>query len=331
MTNFGPMPALRESHGTAPKLFGRQSVTVLREHAAPEELPLPPSYRHVGVIQQLDGSIKDEVRQRSSEAWYLFRQGRKKLFRNRQVGLGTRLTLWRTMVLSKLFYGAGSWPSLDSGACRLIQATILNMARQVAIPPRSAEQRLHQCEVCAAAEIACPAVLMFAERLRYLRLLVANGPAVLWALIKQDPDSLSPIQTALNWLHAREPTANSLGPPACSWQLWEGFIRDQPARASVKRALRLDVARQRCLAALSGLHRQLSDLQGPRLVRDCETDLADLEEALSVAWLSSHTLLGPTMPQDCTNTASTVHSLPPAGLAYLAGALLPRPAASEGT
>ena len=202
------------------RLFGRQHITVLRENATPESVPIVARYRHVGVAHGPEGSIKEELRQRVAEAWAAYRQGRKKLYRSRQLATDAKVTLWRTMVLSRLFYGAGSWPPLPVTEKRLLQSTILGMLRQITVPCHSEEQRVHQCEVCAKAESACPAAMLFAERLRYLRQMVAAGPPALWALLKLDPSGCLPYQEALVWLQSREPRANALGHPQQSWQLW---------------------------------------------------------------------------------------------------------------
>ena len=115
------------------RLFGQQHIHVLREHSAPESVPLVARYRH---------------------AWVAYRQGRKKIYRNGRQTTAAKITLWRTMVLSRLFYAAGSWPELPVAEKRLLQSAILGMLRQITVPCQSEEQRVHQCEVCAAAEVA---------------------------------------------------------------------------------------------------------------------------------------------------------------------------------
>ena len=266
------------------KLFGRQSLVILREHSQLEELPLPPTYKHVGVVHDCEGSMGAEIGHRVAEAWRTFRQGRKKLFRCPAVELGARLTLWRTMILSRLFYGAGAWPSLQFRDSHRVQSAILGMLRQIAVPHRSKEQRLHQCEICAAASTACPAMLMHVERLRYLRLLLRSGPDVLWALIKQDPESMSPLKEALVWLHGREDNMQKLGAPNLHWDRCEEFVRLQPQRfrSVLKSALKLDALRQRCLAALCVLHRGPVDLQGANLLPENCPAIADLQEACPI-------------------------------------------------
>ena len=127
------------------RLFGRQHITVLRENATPESVPIVARYRHVGVAHRPEGSIKEELRQRVAEAWAAYRQGRKKLYRNRHLTTGAKVTLWRTMVLSRLFYGAGSWPPLPVTEKRLLQSTILGMLRQITVPCHG--ERLPCCYV----------------------------------------------------------------------------------------------------------------------------------------------------------------------------------------
>ena len=272
-------------------LFGRQSVSVLREHAPPEELPLPATYKHVGVVHDSEGSLCSEVSQRVAEAWRTFRQGRKKLFRCPEVDLSARVTLWRTMVLSRLFYGAGTWPTLKVRESQRVQAAILGMLRQIAVPHHSKEQRLHQSEVCAAAGYACPAVMLHVERLRYFRLMLRSAPEVLWALIRQDPTSLAHFQEAFFWLYSREACMRQMGAPDLHWDRWESFMCLQPRRfkAVLKRALKLDAVRQRCIAALCVLHRGLVDLQGRNLSPEEGPAIADLQEACPICRIAFET------------------------------------------
>ena len=54
----------------------------------------------------------------------------------------------------------------------------------------------------------------------------------------------------------------------------------------IKKAVGLDVCRQRCLASLCGLHRQLANLQGQNLVQGASAELADLEEACPICRLA---------------------------------------------
>ena len=69
------------------RLFGgcvegvTRSIPVLRENGPPDSVPLVRCYRHLGVLQNVEGSIKDELRQRIGHAWQAFRKARAKVFK----------------------------------------------------------------------------------------------------------------------------------------------------------------------------------------------------------------------------------------------------------
>ena len=119
---------------TRVSLFAKSFLPVLREHTHAEELPLATHYRQLGVIHSPDGSIRSEIQQRIGDAWTSFRQGCKKIFRNSAISTPTRFSLLRGLVLSRLFYAAGSWPSLRVGESRMLQAAVVSMLRQTAGP-----------------------------------------------------------------------------------------------------------------------------------------------------------------------------------------------------
>ena len=140
---------------------------------------------------------------------------------------------------------------------------------------------MYQCEACARAGVASPAILLHAERLRYLRLLVSNGPDVLWALLKLDPTGYEPLQQAVVWLYSRVRLPSYVAAPAVDWASWVAFIRDCPGqfKGAIRRGLHLDAVCQRCLAAFCRLHRQLPALQGSDLRASRQPALSELSEA----------------------------------------------------
>ena len=138
-------------------LFATATLPVLREHAPGAHLPLASSYRQVGVVHQPDGSIKGELQQRLADAWMAFRQGRKRVFRNPAISMVHRFALFRSLVMSRLLYAAGSWPSLRLREARMYQAALVSMFRQLAMLKRDQGQHLHLCELCALVGSATPA------------------------------------------------------------------------------------------------------------------------------------------------------------------------------
>ena len=155
--NFAPTKpaALMAVRGSGAKqarasLYTKPSIPVLREPA--EALPLVASYRQVGVLHLSDGSIQGELKQRIGDAWTSYRQGRKKIYRNRDIKVSVKFALVRSLVFSRLFYAAGSWPSLRVGEANMLQAAVLAMLKQILGNRRGEGQHLHLCEVCAAAQ-----------------------------------------------------------------------------------------------------------------------------------------------------------------------------------
>ena len=74
----GSRAARRRVFGSCSKK-GNSTLCVLRESQAPDQLPLVFSYRHLGVLQNAEGSMRDELQQRIRCAWVAFREGRRKV------------------------------------------------------------------------------------------------------------------------------------------------------------------------------------------------------------------------------------------------------------
>ena len=155
---------------------GHSALCVLRENQAPDQLPLVFSYRHLGVLQNAEGSIRDELQQRVRCAWAAFREGRRKIYRCRLIPMAKRATVLQGLVLSKLLVGAGSWPPLNEGEGRLFQTCLASCYRQLLCLPRSAPQHLHWCSLCARTGMPSPTSLLHVERLRYAVQLVCHAP-----------------------------------------------------------------------------------------------------------------------------------------------------------
>ena len=118
--------------------------------------------------------------------------------------------------------------------------------------------------------------------------MVAAGPDVQWGLVKADEKSSAPLKEALCWLHARVHSPGPLKHPSEAWPDWEALIVQRPKcfKAMVKRALSLDALRQRCLAALCRLHKQLTALHGVDLTESEGLALSDAVEACPVCRLA---------------------------------------------
>ena len=82
-------------------------IQVMRENSPPHMVRC---CKHLGVLQNADGSFGDELRQRIGHAWTSFLEARRKLFKCRKVNVEKKGVLLQSLVLSRPLIGAGSWP-----------------------------------------------------------------------------------------------------------------------------------------------------------------------------------------------------------------------------
>ena len=226
------------------RLFGQCSLqascelTVLRECCEPDKLPLVPYYKHLGVWQTADGSIRRELSHRIGQAWASFRAARRKVFKCKQVGVTRKAAFLKGIVFAKLLVGAGTWPPLREGEARMFQACVINMVRQVLCLPKHGEHDLHFCSLFARAGLCSPTVMLHKERLCYAVQLLRHGPPVLWAALKQDEPFCELMLSAFEWLFCRVEGTCPLRSPREDWAGWATFICKSPAKFKgwVKRA-----------------------------------------------------------------------------------------------
>ena len=95
----------------------------------PDFLRYQGHYKHLGTQHETAGELGQEVSYRIGTAWSAFRSLRPILCR-RSLPVQTRLMLLNSLILSKLFYGAGSWHSLKKQHYRKIASCYMNLIRQ---------------------------------------------------------------------------------------------------------------------------------------------------------------------------------------------------------
>ena len=163
------------------------------------------------------------------------------------------------MVLPRLLFGAGAWPSLRRGEYTLFHRTLVSMYRQTLCIPRTEDQHITGATMCALLHLPDPATVLRVERLRYLRQLVQAAPDALWALVRSSPSFLAVVRDAMAWLHRRLSATIPLGDPACEWHTWADVMCRAPGRFRgwIKRAAALEQLRLTSHAALQACHRFL--------------------------------------------------------------------------
>ena len=226
------------------QLFGSASdktvcaLPVLRENQGPDRIPLMHSYRHLGVWQTSDGSIRMELSQRIGQAWAAFREARRKVFKCKLVGLLRKAVFLRGLIFAKLLVGSGTWPPMRDGEARMFQACVISMMRQILCVPKTGQHHLHFCSLCAKTGLCSPSVMLHKERLIYAVQLVRHGPIVLWAALKGDAPYCELMLGSFDWLFYRIQRTCPLRHPRQDWASWVEILAVRPNRFKgwIKRA-----------------------------------------------------------------------------------------------
>ncbi|CAE7176445.1 unnamed protein product, partial [Symbiodinium necroappetens] len=236
---------------------GTGTLPVLRETEMAATLPLVTSYKHLGVL--VGSSFLLELRARCASAWAAFRQGKLRAYRCRRIAVARRGTLLSTMVMPRLLFGAGAWPSLNRGESLLFQRTVMSLYRQTLCVPKGEDQHISGAMACALLGLADPHTLLRVERLRYLRQLSQAAPDTLWALLRQDTSYLKELRDAMQWLFRRVSATVPLQDPLLCWGDWSQIMCEAPGRFRgwIKRAAALEALRLRAFAALQSCRRCL--------------------------------------------------------------------------
>ena len=88
-------------------------------------------YRHLGTMHQSGGGMDQEIKYRCDQAWAAWRPLARQIFKSKYLRVQTRLDLLNSLVFTRLFYGAGSWPILRSRLSKKIETTMMKMIREV--------------------------------------------------------------------------------------------------------------------------------------------------------------------------------------------------------
>ena len=256
------------SRSVKAELFGKRQgkgqVCALREHAHKVQLPLVSGYKHLGVQQAEGGSLAQEIRYRIGQARAAFHEARRKIFCNRQIGIQRKAHLLRTLVLTRLTQGAGSWPDLLCRDRQALETALWQFYRSLLCIPKSAPQNYTALSVFALTGLPPLCALLRQCRLQYLCQLLCSGPDILWAAVRADREYSNKLSSDLVWLYAWLCRTTNLPHPIAGWTSWATLIKTRPGRFKglLKRACRLEQLRLSFVATLDGLYRTAAAAAG---------------------------------------------------------------------
>ena len=126
-------------------LKGKGSVRLRRDHLCDVDPTVPvdsafwpqsrirvvPQYKHLGGMLHHTGKLRHEIRFRAGQAWTAFQAKKRQVFRLRHVELADKVALFQTLICPVLFFGAGTWPELQSADMRALQTCYIGILRTI--------------------------------------------------------------------------------------------------------------------------------------------------------------------------------------------------------
>ena len=231
----------------------KSRVPVLLENMASVFLDIVPSYQHLGARVNYAAEMGDEVVHRINIAKAVFREGRKRVYCCRAVGLDRRLLLFRGHVLSTLLHGAGAWTRLREQTFNKLSGALHSMLRQMLLIGYGEDQHWTVAQILSGTNSPPMRCLLHIERLRFAGMMFRAAPDIVWALARADDQYLQCVWNAFDWLYERVAHTVSLPCPrrdADRIDAWLEFSRASPGRwkGILKRAAELELRHQHVVA-----------------------------------------------------------------------------------
>ena len=215
------------------------------------------SYKHLGTVFASNHDLMCELRARVGMSKSAFAQISRPILTNRNLPLHLRLQFFNSLIVTKLFFGLGSWPTPSPKQIQYLQTTLAGMLRKVL---RLGSSFMPVDQVLTLAKCGDVRARLAADRLLYAQRLYRTGPCFLHHMIQREYDCsefswLHGLQADLNWLHQVAPAHLPSG-----WQedlselfsLWQDPTFRWPN--VIKKAWKLHLCQNAIIAEAKHLH-----------------------------------------------------------------------------
>ena len=212
-------------------------------------------YRHLGSVLSGGGGMDEEIVQKIGVAWQAFRSLRFLLCKS-SLKMSTRLRLFNALIMTKLLFGAGSWPLLKTRQTDRLTRCYLGMVRQIVgqnFQKGKRESVWSNGKVLNTYHLPDIRVLLAKERLTYAKRLCLYGGEELNALVLREwevrRDSwLHGFLADLQWLNEVNGLSwgNNWEQMCACWkelrQGWKAYVRNGVRRHVYQEALAMNYA-----------------------------------------------------------------------------------------
>eukprot|EP00435_Cladocopium_sp_Y103_P043307 s1767_g12.t1 len=167
-----------------------------------------PAYRHLGTLYTSDQKLSAEIAARIGMASSAFSQVSRRLLLNKHLPCSLRLQLFRSLILSKLYFGMGAWHTPPGNQLDRLKVTVVRMVRKILKLP-AGPSNMSSAQILVYAEVPEPRVQLAMDRLLYAQRLFHHGPAFLQHLVHVEAAShvhswLAGLRHDLQWLYGVE-------------------------------------------------------------------------------------------------------------------------------
>jgi len=171
---------------------------------------ITPAYRHLGTLYTSDQNLDTEISHRIGIARSAFEQLRRRLMANKHLPLKIRLQLFSSLILSKLYFAAGSWHTPTGRQLERIRNAVGRMIKAIVGPSQRTKS---MARTLAQMGILDPRVRLAVERLLYAQRLFHHGPAFLQLMTHAEAAQhsfswMTGLQHDLRWLYGVEAVAD---------------------------------------------------------------------------------------------------------------------------
>ena len=184
-----------------------------------------PKYTHLGTIFTATGDMKPEIRRRLLLANQNVTKYSKGIFGRRNLSLGKKITLFKSLVASGLWYNTATWPPLKTSEADLLDKGVFRLYRRILILHYGPDMlQTSRAEVFRRCTLPTAENSHRVERLRHLRQLITTGEGEMWALLEQERDWLALVRADLEWLEDQRRHPLPLDPELEKWEAWRKFL-----------------------------------------------------------------------------------------------------------
>ena len=209
------------------QLHQRGSVDLGKEDWSQVKLPVATKYTHLGIKHAANMSFDVELNYRLARAREALAECRKPVLKNEAMAPSTRWTLSRSLILSRLFFGAELWPELTQQQYQRIQQFLIKVARIILRCENFAETA-HTTDDFVCSQLPIPDVtsLLRTARLRYASRMYQYAPALLIHLVEQMQDLeefswINRLQSDIKWMQERTPGLRHMVSPSLDFETWK--------------------------------------------------------------------------------------------------------------